>query len=89
MYVTGVSPEEYYAESQSHGIEQLNPTAEEKVKYEDSNLARSAGQQAYKAQAQERLTDIYKENVHTTGNVNSQIRNQRIADDTANNRKER
>lgn len=89
MDVTGVSPEEYYAESQSHGIEQLNPTAEEKVKYEDSNPARSAGQQAYKAQAQERLTDIYKENVHTTGNVNSQIRNQRIADDTANNRKER
>ena len=89
MDVTGVSPEEYYAESQSHGIEQLNPNAEEKVKYEDSNPARSAGQQAYKAQAQERLTDIYKENVHTTGNVNSQIRNQRIADDTANNRKER
>lgn len=89
MDVTGVSPEEYYAESQSHGIEQLNPTAEEKVKYEDSNPARSAGQQAYKAQAQERLTDIYKENGHTTGNVNSQIRNQRIADDTANNRKER
>lgn len=89
MDVTGVSPEEYYAESQSHGIEQLNPTAEEKVKYEDSNPARSAGQQAYKAQVQERLTDIYKENVHTTGNVNSQIRNQRIADDTANNRKER
>ena len=84
MDVTGVSPEEYYAKSQSHGIEQLNPTAEEKVKYEDSNPARSAGQQAYKAQAQERLTDIYKENVHTTGNVNSQIRNQRIADDTAN-----
>lgn len=89
MDVTGVSLEEYYAESQSHGIEQLNPTAEEKVKYEDSNPARSAGQQAYKAQAQERLTDIYKENGHTTGNVNSQIRNQRIADDTANNRKER
>lgn len=89
MDVTGVSPEEYYAESQSHGIEQLDPTAEEKVKYEDSNPARSAGQQAYKAQAQERLTDIYKENGHTAGNVNSQIRNQRIADDTANHRKER
>ena len=89
MDVTGVSPEEYYAESQSHGIEQLDPTAEEKVKYEDSNPARSAGQQAYKAQAQERLTDIYKENGHTTGNVNSQIRNQRIADDTASHRKER
>jgi len=89
MDVTGVSPEEYYAESQSHGIEQLDPTAEEKVKYEDSNPARSAGQQAYKAQAQERLTDLYKENGHTAGNVNSQIRNQRIADDTANHRKER
>lgn len=89
MDVTGVSPEEYYAESQSHGIEQLDPTAEEKVKYEDSNPARSAGQQAYKAQAQERLTDHYKENGHTTGNVNSQIRNQRIADDTASHRKER
>lgn len=88
MDVTGVSPEEYYAESQSHGIEQLDPTAEEKVKYEDSNPARSAGQQAYKAQAQERLTDLYKENGHTTGNVNSQIRNQRIVDDT-NHRKER
>lgn len=89
MDVTGVSPEEYYAESQSHGIEQLGPTAEEKVKYEDGNPARSAGQQAYKAQAQERLTSLYKENGHTAGNVNSQIRNQRIADDTANNRKER
>lgn len=89
MDVTGVSPEEYYAESQSHGIEQLDPTAEEKVKYEDSNPARSAGQQAYKAQAQERLTSLYKENGHIAGNVNSQIRNQRIADDTANNRKER
>lgn len=89
MDVTGVSPEEYYAESQSHSIEQLGPTAEEKVKYEDGNPARSAGQQAYKAQAQERLTSLYKENGHTAGNVNSQIRNQRIADDTANNRKER
>lgn len=88
MDVTGMSPEEYYAESQSHGIEQLGPTAEEKVKYEDNNPARSAGQQAYKAQAQERLTDLYKENGHTAGNVNSQIRNQRIADDT-NHRKER
>lgn len=89
MDVTGVSPEEYYAESQSHGIEQLGPTAEEKVKYEDGNPARSAGQQAYKAQAQERLPSLYKENGHTAGNMNSQIRNQRIADDTANNRKER
>lgn len=89
MDVTGVSPEEYYAESQLHGIEQLGPTAEEKVKYEDGNPARSAGQQAYKAQAQERLTSLYKENGHTAGNMNSQIRNQRIADDTANNRKER
>ncbi len=89
MDVTGVSSEEYYAESQSHGIEQLGPTAEEKVKYEDGNPARSAGQQAYKAQAQDRLTDLHKENGHTAGNVNAQIRNQRIADDTANNRKER
>lgn len=89
MDVTGMSPEEYYAEFQSHGIEELGPTAEEKVKYEDNNPARSAGQQAYKAQAQERLTDLYKENGHTAGNVNSQIRNQRIADDTANHRKER
>lgn len=89
MDVTGMSPEEYYAESQSRGIEQLGPTAEEKVKYEDNNPARSAGQQAYKAQAQERLTDLYKENGHTAGNVDSQIRNQRIADDTANHRKER
>lgn len=44
MDVTGMSSEEYYAESQSHGIEQLDPTAEEKVKYEDNNPARSAGQ---------------------------------------------
>lgn len=87
MDVTGVSPEEYYAESQSHGIEQLDPTAEEKVKYEDSNPARSAGQQAYNDQAQQRLGS--KKSQHTAGNVNSQIRNQRIADDTANNRKER
>lgn len=89
MDVTGMSSEEYYAESQSHGIEQLDPTAEEKVKYEDNNPARSAGQQAYKAQAQERLTGLHKENGHTAGNVNSQLRNQRIADDTANHRKER
>lgn len=88
MDVTGMSSEEYYAESQSHGIEQFDPTAEEKVKYEDNNPARSAGQQAYKAQAQDRLTDLYKENGHTAGNVNSQIRNQRIVDDT-NHRKER
>lgn len=89
MDVTGMSSEEYYAESQSHGIEQLDPTAEEKVKYEDNNPARSAGQQAYKAQAQDRLTDHYKENGHTAGNVNAQIRNQRIVDDAVNNRKER
>ena len=88
MDVTGMSSEEYYAESQSHSIEQFDPTAEEKVKYEDNNPARSAGQQAYKAQAQDRLTDLYKENGHTAGNVNSQIRNQRIVDDT-NHRKER
>lgn len=89
MDVTGMSSEEYYAESQSHSIEQLDPTAEEKVKYEDNNPARSAGQQAYKAQAQDRLTDLYKENGHTAGNVNAQIRNQRIVDDAVNNRKER
>lgn len=89
MDVTGMSSEEYYAESQSHGIEQLDPTAEEKVKYEDNNPARSAGQQAYKAQAQDRLTDFYKENGHKAGNVNAQIRNQRIVDDAVNNRKER
>lgn len=80
MDVTGVSPEEYYAESQSHGIEQLTPTAEEKVKNEDSNPARSAGQQAYNAQAQQRLGS--KKSQHTAGNVNTQIRNQRIVDDT-------
>lgn len=89
MDVTGMSSEEYYAESQSHGIEQLVPTAEEKVKYEDNNPARSAGQQAYNAQAQDRLTDLCKENGHTAGNVNAQIRNQRIVDDAVNNRKER
>lgn len=87
MDVTGMSSEEYYAESQSHGIEQLDPIAEEKVKYEDNNPARAAGQQAYNAQAQQRLGS--KKSQHTAGNVNSQIRNQRIADDTANNRKER
>lgn len=86
MDVTGVSPEEYYAESQSHGIEQLAPTAEEKVKYEDSNPARSAGQEAYNAQAQQRLGS--KKSQHTAGNVNTQIRNLRIVDDT-NHRKER
>lgn len=80
MDVTGVSPEEYYAESQSHGIEQLTPTAEEKVKNEVSNPARSAGQQAYNAQAQQRLGS--KKSQHTAGNVNTQIRNQRIVDDT-------
>lgn len=80
MDVTGMSSEEYYAESQSHGIEQLDPTAEEKVKYEDNNPARSAGQQAYNAQAQQRLGS--KKSQHTAGNVNTQIRNQRIVDDT-------
>lgn len=80
MDVTGMSPEEYYAESQSHGIEQLGHTAEEKVKYEDNNPARSAGQQAYNAQAQQRLGS--KKSQHTAGNVNTQIGNQRIVDDT-------
>lgn len=89
MDTSGMNREEYDAGSQAFGIEQGYESAEEQVRNENSNPARSAGQQAYKAQAQERLTDIYKENGHTTGNVNSQIRNQRIADDTANNRKER
>lgn len=89
MDTSGMNREEYDAGSQAFAIEQGYVSAEEQVRNENSNPARSAGQQAYKAQAQERLTDLYKENGHTTGNVNSQIRNQRIADDTASHRKER
>ena len=80
MDTSGMSQAEYFAESQAHGIEQLSPTAEEKVRNEDSNPARSAGQQAYNAQAQQRLGS--KKSQHTAGNVNTQIRNQRIVDDT-------
>lgn len=87
MDTSGMSREEYDANSQAFGIEQGYATAEEQVLNENSNPARSAGQQAYKAQAQERLGS--KKSQHTAGNMNTQIRNQRIADDTANNRKER
>ena len=89
MDTSGMSQAEYFAESQAHGIEQLSPTAEEKVRNEDSNPASSAGQQAYNAQAQERLAKFYKKPEHTAGAVNNQIRNQRIVDDTADHRKER
>lgn len=41
----------------------------------------------YNAQAQQRLGS--KRSQHTAGNMNSQIRNQRIVDDTADHRKER
>lgn len=87
MDTSGMSREEYDANSQAFGIEQRCAPAEEQVLNENSNPARSAGQQAYNAQAQQRLGS--KKSQHTAGNVNSQIRNQRIADDTANNRKER
>lgn len=87
MDTSGMSREEYDANSQAFGIEQRCASAEEQVLNENSNPARSAGQQAYNAQAQQRLGS--KKSQHTAGNVNSQIRNQRIADDTANNRKER
>lgn len=87
MDTSGMSREEYDANSQAFGIEQRCAAAEEQVLNENSNPARSAGQQAYNAQAQQRLGS--KKSQHTAGNVNSQIRNQRIADDTANNRKER
>lgn len=87
MDTSGMSREEYDANSQAFGIEQSCVSAEEQVLNENSNPARSAGQQAYNAQAQQRLGS--KKSQHTAGNVNSQIRNQRIADDTANNRKER
>ena len=87
MDTSGMNREEYDAGSQAFGIEQGYVSAEEQVRNENSNPARSAGQQAYNDQAQQRLGS--KKSQHTAGNVNAQIRNQRIADDTANNRKER
>ena len=86
MDTSGMSREEYDANSQAFGIEQGCAPAEEQVLNENSNPARSAGQQAYNAQAQQRLG--IKKSQHTAGNVNTQIRNQRIVDDT-NHRKER
>lgn len=86
MDTSGMSREEYDANSQAFGIEQGYATAEEQVLNENSNPARSAGQQAYNAQAQQRLGS--KKSQHTAGNMNTQIRNQRIVDDT-NHRKER
>lgn len=80
MDTSGMSREEYDANSQAFGIEQGYATAEEQVLNENSNPARSAGQQAYNAQAQQRLGS--KKSQHTAGNVNTQIRNQRIVDDT-------
>lgn len=87
MDTSGMNREEYDAGSQSFGIEQGYVTAEEQVRNENSNPARSAGQQAYNDQAQQRLGS--KKSQHTAGNVNAQIRNQRIVDDAANHRKER
>lgn len=87
MDTSGMNREEYDAGSQAFGIEHRYVPAEEQVRNENSNPARSAGQQAYNDQAQQRLGS--KKSQHTAGNVNAQIRNQRIADDTANNRKER
>lgn len=89
MDTSGMSREEYDAGSQSVGLEQNYATAEEQVRNENSNPASSAGQQAYTAQAQERLAKFNKKSQHTAGAVNSQIRNQRIVDDAANHRKER
>lgn len=86
MDTSGMSREEYDAGSQAFGIEQGYVSAEEQVRNENSNPARSAGQQAYNDQAQQRLGS--KKSQHTAGNVNTQIRNQRIVDDT-NHRKER
>lgn len=86
MDTSGMNREEYDAGSQAFGIEQGYVTAEEQVRNENSNPARSAGQQAYNDQAQQRLGS--KKSQHTAGNVNTQIRNQRIVDDT-NHRKER
>lgn len=86
MDTSGMNREEYNAGSQAFGIEQGYVSAEEQVRNENSNPARSAGQQAYNDQAQQRLGS--KKSQHTAGNVNTQIRNQRIVDDT-NHRKER
>lgn len=86
MDTSGMNREEYDAGSQALGIEQGYVSAEEQVRNENSNPARSAGQQAYNDQAQQRLGS--KKSQHTAGNVNTQIRNQRIVDDT-NHRKER
>lgn len=86
MDTSGMNREEYDAGSQAFDIEQGYVPAEEQVRNENSNPARSAGQQAYNDQAQQRLGS--KKSQHTTGNVNTQIRNQRIVDDT-NHRKER
>lgn len=80
MDTSGMNREEYDAGSQAFGIEQGYGSAEEQVRNENSNPARSAGQQAYNAQAQQRLGS--KKSQHTAGNVNTQIRNQRIVDDT-------
>lgn len=86
MDTSGMNREEYDAGSQAFGIEQGYVSAEEQVRNENSSPARSAGQQAYNDQAQQRLGS--KKSQHTAGNVNTQIRNQRIVDDT-NHRKER
>lgn len=86
MDTDGMNREEYDASSQAFSIEQRYAPAEEQVRTENSNPARSAGQQAYNAQAQQRLGS--KKSQHTAGAVNSQIRNQRIVDDAANHRKE-
>lgn len=86
MDTSGMNREEYDAGSQAFGIEQSCVSAEEQVRNENSNPARSAGQQAYNDQAQQRLGS--KKSQHTAGNVNTQIRNRRIVDDT-NHRKER
>ena len=87
MDTSGMNREEYDAGSQAFGIEQSCVAAEEQIRNEDINPARSAGQQAYNAQAQQRLGS--KKSQHTAGNVNTQIRNQRIVDDAVNNRKEK
>lgn len=87
MDTSGMSREEYEAGSQAYSAEQNLAPAEEQVRHEDSNPARSAGQQAYNAQAQQRLGS--KRSQHTAGTVNNQIRNQRIVDDTADHRKEK
>lgn len=87
MDTSGMNREEYDAGSQAFSIEQSCVPAEEQVRNENSNPARSAGQQAYNDQAQQRLGS--KKSQHTAGNVNTQIRNQRIVDDEVNNRKEK